>query len=809
MSTLTIDLNQEYKIKIEKGNEFYKSIFKEVYIDASKNVVEIIKQSEKGITYDDYNNIIAFTGERGKGKSSSMISFNDALVNKNDENHKDFFDGRNLGKNLLSESFENIRKNKFASIDIIDPSLFRGNESLFEIILAKMFFKFQDNIKKTDSKVTDEIRRTLIKHFQSVFENLQIINSDRKDLYKLETIEALSKLATSSNLRDSFKRLVDYYLEFFEKKDLLIIAIDDFDLNINGIYQMLEDIRQFLIQRNIIILTAFKKEQIIQSLKNSMFEKEKNLSEEEVRNRASKYFEKLFPHKHLVYLPNINEIGNNDISDIDEKNEITIKSENFDETFKLKTKENLVDIVKMFLNKRLDLFLLNYSFKQNFLIPTTLRETIELLNTANYLKFDKIDQLLVFEKYLIEKIINSLRPDYVDFFMSFKDINKNLIKIGIFKKLYELLENEDKELFKELYVINNPNNISLGDVLSIIEKYGEKTSVLDKDRLIFIDYLLAYFSIECLIIEQDLSTKFIYNGIIQKFRKENNKYRRDFFEFNYGLNQLFDKKRNDKTIFLHSFINSYGKTDNTINKQKSSTLFFKLDSGFSHGTFTPFAIFTNFKYLKANLSDKIFNDVSEEFKNDILKYDDIFIEYVLNDPLFAYEFVNTVSEYSYEYKDKIEDEFLGAYEFIYVGGRKALEKLISINDNSKDQLIKSFDDFPIFKIWKNEIENKNSEIRKEYLKIYNSSKSEIYLTQQMISDIRYYISELSNKSFTKAKITNFHKKIKSENEKSLLLKEIITFSNSYFKRNVEEEEKKYLLKSFIDYLNEIIDGQSS
>lgn len=806
MSTLTIDLNQEYKIKIEKGNEFYKSIFKEVYIDASKNVIEIIKQSEKDITYDDYNNIIAFTGERGKGKSSSMISFNDALVNKNDENHKNFFDGRNLGKFFLNESFENIRKNKFASIDIIDPSLFRGNESLFEIILAKMFFKFQDNIKKADSKVTDEVRRTLIKHFQNVFENLQIINSDRKDLYKLETIEALSKLATSSNLRDSFKKLIDYYLEFFEKKDLLIIAIDDFDLNINGIYQMLEDIRQFLIQRNIIILTAFKKEQIIQSLKNSMFEKEKNLSEEEVRNRASKYFEKLFPHKHLVYLPSINEIGNNDIN---EKNEIIIKSENFDETFELKTKENLVDIVKLFLNKRLDLFLLNYNFKQNFLIPTTLRETIELLNTANYLKFNKVDQLLIFEKYLIEKIINNLRSDYVDFFMSFTDINKNLIKIGIFKKLYELLENEDKEIFKELYVINNPNNISLGDVLSIIEKYNEKTSVLDKDRLIFIDYLLAYFSIECLIIEQDLSTKFIYNGIIQKFRKENNKYRRDFFEFNYGLNQLFDKNRNENTIFLHCFINSYGKTDNTINKQKTSNLFFKLDSGFSHGTFTPFAIFTNFKYLKSNLSDRIFNGVSQGFKDDILKYDDIFIDYVLNDPLFAYEFVNTISEYSYEYKDKIEDEFLGAYEFIYYGGKKALNKLVSINDNNRNQLIKSFEDFPIFNIWKGEIENKNSEIRKQYLKIYNSSKSEIYLTKQMLSDMNYYISELSSKSFTKAKITNFQKKIKLENDKSLLLKEITSFSNSYFKRNVEEEEKNDLLKQFIDYLKELVNGQSS
>ncbi|MDQ0595165.1 signal recognition particle GTPase [Chryseobacterium ginsenosidimutans] len=87
-AVLEINLNDEYKIKIEEGKQFEDSIFSEVYKEALKNVIEIVRHydSHKDSKYDDFNNIIAFTGERGKGKSSSMISFRDALVNKECDN---------------------------------------------------------------------------------------------------------------------------------------------------------------------------------------------------------------------------------------------------------------------------------------------------------------------------------------------------------------------------------------------------------------------------------------------------------------------------------------------------------------------------------------------------------------------------------------------------------------------------------------------------------------------------------------------------------------------------------------------------
>lgn len=305
-TTLEINLNEEYKIKIENGNDFNESIFKEVYESALKNVIEIVKQSDQEKSkYDDFNNLIAFTGERGKGKSSSMISFLDALVNKENENHRDFF---------KSNHYQYLTNKSFAKIDIIDPSLFRGEESLFEIILAKMFQKFQSELKKNNSNISQDDKRELIQHFQNVFENLQIINSDRKELYKKESIEALSKLATSSNLRDCFKDLVYCYLKKFENnKDYLIIAIDDFDLNISGAFDMLEDIRQFLILNNIILLVACKMEQLRQIVLSNYFKdyeilfiyKSTEITESDLINKTEKYLEKLFPISRRLELPNL------------------------------------------------------------------------------------------------------------------------------------------------------------------------------------------------------------------------------------------------------------------------------------------------------------------------------------------------------------------------------------------------------------------------------------------------------------------------------------------------------------------------
>lgn len=85
MREIYLKFNEEerYDIKIETIEEMNKSIFLDSYIQGYKELN--ILSSEKNISGIDKNNIIAFLGERGSGKTSCMRSFLDSLkcLNKN------------------------------------------------------------------------------------------------------------------------------------------------------------------------------------------------------------------------------------------------------------------------------------------------------------------------------------------------------------------------------------------------------------------------------------------------------------------------------------------------------------------------------------------------------------------------------------------------------------------------------------------------------------------------------------------------------------------------------------------------------
>jgi hypothetical protein len=522
MKPIIININDEYKIKIENGNEFKGSIFEEVYNNAAKYLCDIIFQSNSNNTYDTYNNIIAFTGERGKGKSSSMISFRNALLDyENKDKHALFFN---------SSEFDNIRRLSFAEIDIIDPSLFRGNESLFEIIVAKMFSKFQELIKKENSGISDEDRRTLIKLFQQVFDNLKIINSDKKEIYNLDSLEALSNLAYSSNLRDGFSKLVDKYLNVLnDKKSFLIVSIDDFDLNISKAYEMLEDIRHFLIQKRIILLIACKIEQLKDSIINEIVKEYRyklNLEQKskihnftsiderkssridnrkittdfeitnefiltELSNKAEKYIEKLIPFNHQIFIPSLTDFCDIHFSSYQEIQDIkfTFFDSSNDELSKLKN-ESIIYIGDLsslngvelgaILEDKNDLLKEKLINAQQLFIEKNIYDCLlKLIYTKSKIFIDKAD-------YRYQSIFPSTLRELNELIKVFDNENvlENFRKYILNKSINELPEN----LKKIIIEIDKQDFSSLN--LHIIHQLGniEKSFQVSNDTNLQIDY---------------------------------------------------------------------------------------------------------------------------------------------------------------------------------------------------------------------------------------------------------------------------------------------------------------------------------
>lgn len=786
-TTLEINLNEDYKIKIEKGNDFNKSIFQDVYKSALKTVIEIVKHSDKNIdnVYDDFNNIIAFTGERGKGKSSSMISFRDALINKGSKCHNLFFE---------SKSVSYLGNKTFASIEVIDPSLFRGEESLMEIVLAKMFQKFQDELKKSEFKITQEEKRDLIKNFQDVFEHLQIINSDRKELYKKESIEALSQLATSSNLKVSFKKLIKSYLKNFENnKDFLVVAIDDFDMNFSNTSLMLEDIRRFFIQSKLIILISSNKEQLFTSICNSFYKELKDDSTlETVKNRASKYIEKLIPISRTIQLPNFIIKTEKKIIDIVEikKDDIIVAKYPLNENFNI---NNLFDFLMFYLSSKLDIFITNYEFRQNLVIPKTLREIKELIQNIEDEDCDK------FKKYIIQKSINELKPEYSKLFVDIEE-NRNISLLMIEQFIIDNFKNYLDANLIEYIDTTNSDHLSIGDIISLLESIDNNVRISNVQILKFIDYIKVYMS---LIINDNIlknSNRFIYNGFRDQLPKEYN-IRRDWVKFNIEA-KISDFRNNESVFLIYSLIHIYGDSKFDYRKSKNN-YFFRLFENFNQGILNPFAIFTNYLEIKNFINS---SKNYPQLKNSIIQYDNLFIK-KLEDPSFAQEMVDGISNYAFDFRDKQPDYFNLIYIYLYRGGLEALERMKEKHEYFiDDQLINSFKNFPIFKLWENELAINESQIRKTVNDMYDSSKPE-NSNKKNTMEINDVISTYLRRDLRVTRTRNdFKKKILAIDSKSNIIKSIDDFSKLVKNSSITSEVKDKEFEILKNKLQKIING---
>ncbi len=317
---LTITRGEEFKLtvkdEIEKTDIFY-----DQYVNAAKILEDIVSlgndECEKWDETESENNIIAFCGERGEGKSSAMVSFVNAVYK---------YDGKD--ENSIFSDCENVKGTYFAEPIVIDPSMFDDVHNVLDIVLATLYRKFY-KLYESDNDIEKYEREKLLSQFQKVYRCVSLINDQTKmldDEYDSEgNISKLSKLGESTNLRNEFKELVQYYLDVIsnskkegKKNKSLVIAIDDLDLCCSSAYKMAEQIRKYLIIPNVVIVMAVKIEQLklcvteknLDNYKNIYIKMQDAEPLDEVNNMAERYVAKLIPRARRIYMPNIQRIGN-------------------------------------------------------------------------------------------------------------------------------------------------------------------------------------------------------------------------------------------------------------------------------------------------------------------------------------------------------------------------------------------------------------------------------------------------------------------------------------------------------------------
>lgn len=546
----SLKVNEQKNHKTFFCDEYYKASLILEKITKNGNVSEIescnkdhdcknYKKNKKFNNSNAKNNIIIFSGERGSGKTSAMVSFGKYL-----ENEK--------GK-------ENDKKTcRYKLLEMIDPSYFRKNESILLNVLTVMFkmariyieeAKYSEDIENMTSDFNE-----LLRDFDKVFKS---VNKMESIIPEENSLEYLNELSNSVRLNESIYYLTQKFLKLFnDKHEYMVIMIDDLDMNISHASAMLEQIRKFLIHDNILILIATNIEQLQFEIKESYsryYEKILHPMQNQpsvsvdVDDMATKYLLKLFPPLQRVHIGEAaNKLINTKLNlkiikpkDEKDENGKIVKKDKKDE------KEEIIegDLQRVILNliwSKTRLLFINEDDQLHPIIPTNLRalhQLIYMLIEMDDIEKDKVKNILFKEKndyikaqYNFNKfkdyILNIWIPSNVSFdekkvFDNIpKDlgrINKHFIQsinvIGSKYKKTILIKDIDFEQYleekgkndkfdRDIYTFVSPNDPKFSNANKISDIYNFPSNNTVGDILLLTDKYKTYF-------EATNQTKFI------------------------------------------------------------------------------------------------------------------------------------------------------------------------------------------------------------------------------------------------------------------------------------------------------------
>lgn len=320
-------------IVYETAQKLSQSVHSDVYRKAHDLTAQIIEQNallsdskEKRKYEDGYstdvrnmeqlNNVLYFLGRRGTGKTSAMLSYMEFL--------KDYYRKANRmsGTELPKEMLFSEKKLMFTGLEYIDASKLAPKENIMGVIWAKMIKKWKDEEKNSrfDKGLQMDAdyeykKRQFMHQLDEVYKCLSVLKTT-KDILDPEddmVLDTLTKLSFTVNLKSSFEKLVQQYVDIMQYTGTervihyLVISIDDVDMNIKKGYEILEDIRNYLMIPNIIVLMSAQYEQLERICRDHYtgeFNKE-SVKDVDTQELASEYLEKIVPIKNQIAMENI------------------------------------------------------------------------------------------------------------------------------------------------------------------------------------------------------------------------------------------------------------------------------------------------------------------------------------------------------------------------------------------------------------------------------------------------------------------------------------------------------------------------
>ncbi len=382
MKKITFHLGAEKQIKISTAGHS-DSLFYEGYRQALAGVIEIVRASSGYVRdWDDlsrrgdkalrtpyysqtvengsfcggdkdfYNfpsNLLVFTGGRGTGKSSAMLTFVDSLGKKESQLFsREFVEDMvryelpgmvaSAEEQAVSAVYDLLRETVFLPLSPIDPTTLEEDGQILINILARMFQKAQEawdsrfrdgadsrmrdawdarirdawNIQAHEGQPDLNQKDQLMRQFAACYESVTALRNKDIRREEFDGLDLLERLGDSSRLKKQLAELVEQLLRFCcpkgGKNAYLVLQIDDTDMNIQHAYSILEDLRRYLVIPRLIIVMAADLNHLTQVVKGSFlrsYGKELPNMDEYIRAITAQYVSKLIPLSRRICLPEV------------------------------------------------------------------------------------------------------------------------------------------------------------------------------------------------------------------------------------------------------------------------------------------------------------------------------------------------------------------------------------------------------------------------------------------------------------------------------------------------------------------------
>lgn len=285
---------------VDPGNN--NSFLNNTYTQAF-TLIKVICETSKRITaaekegksrQDEIHNVIAFTGRRGTGKTSAMLSIADSL-----------------SKLLTEKGNRSEISDAFVQLPYINAAVLDEEEDIFLIVLSRMFKEldtFSSNRDRMYKKDFHDRARELKEEMCKIhghYVNLKGKNDLTSSYYSMENLHA------KYNIREEFAELVKNYTDLYKdnKTTHLILCIDDVDMSRQDHMRIMQCIHQYFMIPNVVVMVTLNFPILTASLQQDTFKRLNTTSDKESQNlhlafeHTHDFLRKIIPSDMRITMP--------------------------------------------------------------------------------------------------------------------------------------------------------------------------------------------------------------------------------------------------------------------------------------------------------------------------------------------------------------------------------------------------------------------------------------------------------------------------------------------------------------------------